>query len=284
MPQRESMTIAGDHARVNAFPVRRNAMGRRKCKSKPTSEIQAKLNEKNKIHAITDLVNANFTTDDYFLTLTYSEAEYVDDAEAAKRDIKNFFRRINALLRKRGLDSAKYIYVTERGERYGRLHHHVMISCDLTLDEIKLLWGKGSVQSEALEFNEYGLQGLARYVIKTSVYDPRGGKQRMSYRAWSGSKNLSKPIKKQNDYRLRAKDVAYMDKHPDDLDYARQLYPGWIVTKIEPTAISETEPDKSPIPRAHFITIYMYRADTELFGEGLRKKNQRKRKELMKRQ
>lgn len=284
MPHRESMTIAGDIARVSAYPVRRTAFGGRKHRNNPTPEIQAKLNEKNRIHTITDLINANFTTDDHFLTLTYSEAEYIDDAEAAKRAFRNFIRRINALLKKRGQDAAKYIYVTERGERYGRLHHHVMISCALSIDEIKVLWGNGSVQSEALEFNEYGLKCLARYVIKTSVYDPRGGREKVTYRAWSGSKNLSKPIKKQNDYRLRAKDVAYMDAHPDDLDYARQLYPGWIVTKIESTSRSEYEPDKTPIPRAHFITIYMYRADTELFGEGLRRKNQRKRKEMMKRQ
>ncbi len=267
MPQRECVTMAGDYGRVSIFSVRKIARGHRRCKAQPTSEVQTKLNEKNRQNHFTDLVHANFTDRDYFVTLTYRDDLMPDTAEDAAKAIQNYFRRIKTRCKKRGIEAPKYLYVTERGAESGRIHHHVFISCGLSRDELEGIWGKGYANSRRLKFDENGVEGLVRYSLKSGVHRPTEDDEKVGYRTYSGSKNLVQPERRQNDYRIRAKDAAYIDEHPDDLDYVQQLYPGWIVTRVEPTSRSGLDlPEKSPIPRAHFITIWMYQADTKLFG------------------
>lgn len=273
MPHRESTVIAGDYARVSIFPVRKPAVGRRRCKAVPTSDVQTALNERNRQHRFYDLVHANFTDRDIFQTLTYDDAHMPDTPEAAQKNMQNYFRRIKSLCKKRGVDAPRYLYVTERGESTGRIHHHIFLACELSRDEIEAAWGKGYANSRRMEFGENGVEGLVKYSLKSGVHRPDENDEKVGYRTYSGSKNLIQPVKRQNDYRIRAKDLAYIDAHPDDLDFVRTLYPGWIVTRVEPTARGEYEADKSPIPHAHFVTLYMYRADA------LDKKKKKHRKE-----
>lgn len=266
MAQREQTVKSGDWQRVTWFPVRKSAKGRRRCKAKPTSEIQARLNEQYRQYHFEDLVHCNFTERDIFLTLTYRDDEMPSSADAAKRALQNFFRRIAARCKKRGLPAPKYLYVTERGEKSGRIHHHVFLSCDLSRDEIERIWGKGYANSRRLEFCETGVAGLVKYTLKSGVHHADEESEKVGYRTYSGSKNLTKPKKRQNDYRIRTKDAAHMDAYPDDYDYLHKLYPDWVITKVAPTPRSTYEPDSTPIPNAHFITIWMVRRDSEIFS------------------
>lgn len=266
MAQRESMTTAGDYGRSSMFPVRKSASGGRRAKAKPTSEVQLQLNEKNRRNHFADILHCNFTCEDVFLTLSYSDANMPHDAEAAKREMRNYIRRINAKRRKKGLSPAKYVYITERGERSGRIHHHVFISGGLSREEMEEIWGNGYANSRRLQFDENGLAGLVRYSLKSGEYRPDEESEKVGYRTWSCSKGLEQPKRRQNDSRIRKKDVEYIDAHPDDFAYIERLYPGWRVSRVETTPRSlYDDPDKSPIPRAHFITIYMYRHDA-VFG------------------
>lgn len=283
MPQREASTEAGAYRRVSIFPVRKPANGGRRKKAKPTSEAQEKLNQKNRQYRFFDLVHANFTDEDYYLTLTYREECMPDCAERAATEIRNFFRRVKTKCKKQAFPPPKYLYVTERGSRSRRIHHHVFLQCGLSRDEIEKLWGKGYANSRRLEFGENGVEGLVRYTLKggacraSAVYDQDANDEKNGYRTYSGSKNLTQPKKYQNDYRIRAKDLAYMDAHPDDLGFARKLYPGWIVTRIEPTSSSVIgSVDCSPVPRAHFITLFMFRDQGK--DKQNRKKNESSRK------
>lgn len=267
MPQRESIVRAGDYGRVSIFPVRKIARGHRRAKAQPTTAVQEKLNEKNRQNHFADLVHANFTCDDHYIRLSYRDDKLPDSAEAAARAIQNYFRRVKSKCKKLGYAPPKYLYVTERGEKNGRIHHHAFVSCQLSRDELENIWGNGYANTRRLEFDENGLAGLVKYSLKNGVHRPDEESEKVGYRTYSGSKNLMQPERKQNDYRIRAKDAAYIDAHPDDLDFVQRLYPGWIVTRVEPTSRSGLDlPEKSPIPRAHFITVWMYRADTKLFG------------------
>lgn len=287
MPQREVRVESGDYLRVTSFPVRKSAKGRRRCKAQPTSEVQALLNERNRQYYFSDLLLCNFTPDDIFLTLTYRDECMPHDAEEAKREFRNFIRRVNWKRKKKGLEPAKYIYVTERGEKSGRIHHHVFISGGLDRTELEEIWGNGHANSRVLQFDENGLAGLVRYSLKSGEYNPDEENGKVGYRTWSGSKNLAKPKRRQSDSHIRVKDAAYIDEHPDDYDYIRRLYPGYYVARVEGTARSGLDlPEKSPIPRAHFITIWLYKADTDLFGYRRSlarcKKSREKEKEWMK--
>lgn len=267
MPQRESVTIAGDYGRVSIFPVRKIARGHRRCKARPTSEVQAKLNERKRQNHFADLVHTNFVNGDYFMRLSYRDDKLPGSTEDAQKAIQNYFRRVKSKCKKKNLPAPKYLYVTERGAVGGRYHHHAFISCELSRDELEAIWGNGYANTRRIEYNENGAEGLVKYSLKSGVHRQDEDCEKVGYRTYSGSKNLVQPEYRQNDYRIRAKDAAYIDAHPDDLDYVQQMYPGWIVTKVEPTSRSGLDlPDKSPIPRAHFITIWMYRADTKLFG------------------
>lgn len=267
MPQRESVTIAGDYGRVSIFPVRKIARGHRRCKAQPTTEAQERLNEKKRQNHFADLVHANFVNGDYFMRLSYRDGKLPESAEDAQKAIQNYFRRVKSRCKKMGLPAPKYLYVTERGAIGGRYHHHAFISCELSRDDLEAIWGNGYANTRRIEYNENGVEGLVKYSLKSGVHRSEEDSEKVGYRTYSGSKNLVQPEHRQNDYRIRAKDAAYIDEHPDDLNYVQMLYPGWIVTRVEPTSRGGIDlPEKSPIPRAHFITIWMYRADTKLFG------------------
>lgn len=272
MAQRESVTRAGNYQRCSMYPVRKSAAGARRTKAKPTSDVQMMLNEKNRRNHFADLLHCNFTAEDYFLTLSYRDADMPNDAEGAKKDIRNFIRRVNTKRRKKGLTPVKYVYITERGEKSGRIHHHVFISGGLSREEMEEIWGKGYANSRRLQFDENGLAGLVRYSLKSGEYHADEESEKVGYRTWSCSKGLTQPMRRQNDYRIRKKDVEYIDAHPDDYGYIEKLYPGWRVSRVETTPRSlYDDPEKSPIPRAHFVTVYMYRADAPILGQPVRK-------------
>ena len=269
MAIRESMTMAGDFARSSLYPVRRSARGSRRGRAKPTTEAMAKLNEKYREDAFADILHTNFGPDDVFLTLTYAAEHMPQTPEEAGRRIANYLRRVAYRCRKLGLGELMYVYVTERGAKSGRIHHHVFITGLLDRDTLEEIWGLGYANSRRLDFCEHGIRGLAKYALKSGTIKPEPDEEeneKVGYRTWSGSKNLAKPKKKQNDYRIKAKDVAYIDAHPDDYAYIQKLYPGYFVARVVTTACSEDTEDKTPIPRAHFVTLYLYRADTRLFG------------------
>ncbi len=94
--EREKKTISGALLEVDFYPVfsdgRRVPM--RGKKQKPTSEEQKKYNRTVAIKKMIRLVNANFDGSDYLLCPTYSPLKAPADAEAARRDMRNYLRRI----------------------------------------------------------------------------------------------------------------------------------------------------------------------------------------------
>lgn len=162
---------------------------------------QHNLNEKNSRKMCERTIIANFNDDDIWATLNYSDEYAPQTMEQAKRDMKNYIRRLNAKRKKDGLPKLRYVYVTECGEK-GRWHHHIVLDGDMGLDTVEEIWTKGRRnQVRRLHKDENGLVGLSRYITKPK-------KEKGKYqKTWSASKGLKKPDIKKNHYKFKQKDI-----------------------------------------------------------------------------
>lgn len=173
---------AGDVLEVEVFPIWNTQNEVRRAKKAATREAQRNLNDKNAKKKLIRKINANFTEEDLCVTLTY-KGSFIPDEEQARRDIRNYLRRVREWRRKNGLPDLKYVYVIEYGGEDGRrkrVHHHVIMS-GMDRDVAEALWqGRGWANSRRLQPDDYGLEALARYMTK----EPNGGKR------WAASRNL----------------------------------------------------------------------------------------------
>lgn len=214
---REKKYFCGEYLDAYIYPIFKEP-GQRSKKANPTSETQAKLNKRHAEEKVTRLLHANFTPDDLELGLDYAENPESD--EQAKRDVQNFLRRLRRLRRSLGLPELKYIAVTEKSSR-GRYHHHVTVNGGIDRDVLENLWGYGRANSKRLQFDENGVAGLGRYIVKSPIFAKR----------WNASKNLIDPQPRTNDSRIsirRAKELA-----ADTTDRApfEKLYPDYLLAE-----------------------------------------------------
>ena len=90
---REQINIAGGYADGVVYPVFAKS-GQRRRRAKATSEVQAKLNERNSAKRFTRLAHANFTERDIALHLTYNEESLPIDEKQALNDVQKFYKEI----------------------------------------------------------------------------------------------------------------------------------------------------------------------------------------------
>lgn len=188
MPYRKEIFIAPGYCEVKKyFTFRLGGKKNRAPNWNPTPDDVAAVNERRAAEKLRRLILTNFKRDDLYVTLTYRDEP---DYETAKKDMRNFLRRLKNFYKKQGKE-LKYIYTTEyRGKR---IHHHLIINDGITRTECERLWGKGII-------NRYGFQrydgrpedakDLAKYLIKEAKRNVREGKQKTR---WVGSKNLTPP-------------------------------------------------------------------------------------------
>lgn len=170
-------------------------------KVKKNKQAQKNLNDKNSRKRAQRLINANFTNGDYWITLTYTSENLPPDIETAQKDMQNYIRRVNYRRKKEGLPPAKYLYITEQGEKTKRIHHHLIINKGLDADTLEVLWSKGKRNNvRRISEDENGLAGLSQYLTK----DPKGRKR------WKSSKNLKKPIESKSYSRFKFSRIRRM--------------------------------------------------------------------------
>lgn len=184
MKYRARTITSGNIVECEIYPVWSTKGQAQKAKRATTRQAQKNLNEKNAKKNLIRKINTNFTENDLCITLTYKGT--VPDEEQARKDIQNYLRRVKAYRKKHGMDELKYIYVIEfesgEGRKKKRIHHHVIMS-GMDRDEAERIWHNGYANTRRLQPDEYGLEALARYIVK----DPQGKKR------WSASRNLKEP-------------------------------------------------------------------------------------------
>lgn len=216
---------SGNMLECEIYPVwlRRFEASRAKRASK-TRLAQRNLNDKNAKKNLIRLVNTNFSEYDLAVDLTYRG--YAPNEEQARKDIQNYIRRIKSYRKKHGLPELKYVYVIEFDETEGstkRIHHH-MIMNSMDRDVLEKLWGKGYANSRRLQPNEFGLEGIARYMSK----DPKGTKR------WSASRNLKRPKITVADHKMTKRKVEKIAKDENNSQVIFQkLYPGYAFNDIK---------------------------------------------------
>lgn len=246
---------AGDTLEVECFPVVRiGGEARRERARRESSPAQARLNERKAADRLRRLAEANFTSEDYALSLTndygfddystlspeeqWAEAEargVPTDEEGARRQIRNYLARVRRRLRRLGGDAGalKYLYVMESGRdrrdadprpRPVRFHFHVLIHAPgLSRDQLEALWGFGYADCDRLDLSRNGLAALSRYLTK----------QRKFTRRWAHSKNLREPDVRVSDRavsRRRAERVA-RDVRAFGREIFEKIYPGYRLTE-----------------------------------------------------
>ncbi len=239
---RETVWVTGDRMEVHVYPVFQKP-GQRRAKSKPSSEVQARLNERNSTNEAIRVAEANFGPGDYALHLTYAkEPESIEDAQ---RLLSNFLRRLARLYKKAGL-VLRWIKRTETGKKSGRIHHHLLISGGISRDEIEEAWGQGRANSRRLQFSEdEGIEGLVEYLTGKKAAGHRkqetGDKGaapagRDTYRRWSCSRSCVRPQPEQHDGRLTNGEADELGEAAEcGQGYAafETMHPGWECVQCE---------------------------------------------------
>ena len=167
--------------------------------------------------------------------------------------MQNFLRRLKYHRKKQGLPDLKYIAVTEIGKKGGREHHHIIMNGGVSINALNDIWSKGIVTINPLEFNEFGIQELSKYMIKFPILNKR----------WNASKNLVQPKERQRDGRLSARRVKELCNVANDArrEYEK-LYDGYYFAGVR-TFFHDFN-------GGCYLSVQMYRAKT------LKKKVQRR--------
>ena len=220
---REKRYHCGEYLEVDVYPVFEYQRGRSK-KRKPTSETQQKLNQRNSERKLIRLLNTNFTHRDIRFDLTYNEDNYPESAQDAQRQMQNFLRRVKRYRKRNNLPELKYVAVTEEGKNTKRFHHHIVMSGGVDINTLAEIWGKGYTTAKPLQFDDSGITGIAKYLIK----DPILGKR------WCGSKNLERPKETQRDGRLSQRKVRqFHDSGTDNRDEIENFYQGYYLVEVQ---------------------------------------------------
>lgn len=221
---REKKYICGDYLEVDIYPVYKYQRSRSK-KAKPTSEVQKKLNQRNAERKLIRLLNTNFTEHDIRFDLTYDKDHCPSSPEEAQKECQKFLRRVKYARSKSGLPALKYVFVTEVGKRSGRLHHHIVMSGGMDINELADIWGRGYTSAKPLQFNEQGITGIAMYLVKEPILGKR----------WCASRNLSKPVESERTGRLPQYQVReWNNSGMDNKAEIERTYEGFTLTDIKP--------------------------------------------------
>lgn len=185
----EQKIYIGDILEVKRYHRTEGGSAERGEKEKESTPAQKKANEIRTGNELWRVIYINFDGQqgDQFNTFTF--AEDIGE-EAARKEWRNFIKRVRRYLKKNGMPELKYVYTLEK---QGRWHIHAVMN-GIPIEDLTRLWGRGRVTSSILDkTNDY--RDLAAYITK---HVEAGGEEkeekRKHKRRWSGSLNLKRPV------------------------------------------------------------------------------------------
>ena len=133
-------------------------------------------------------------------------------------------------------------------EERQHFHHHIILQCSLSRDEVEALWstGRGTarrslgrVNCDRAQRNRAAWPARARYMVKA----------RTARRRWRQSLGLKKPVRKRpvdNKYTQKGIEKAIHGGEAYDPRYWERKYPGWLCSGVE---IEYNELERAPYVR-----------------------------------
>lgn len=247
---------AGDVIEVECFPLTRiSAEGERACRArKKQRACQEALNRRNAEKRMRRYIDANFTGEDWVLTLTWDYGQIdrftmsAADAdrlfmesglplteEDAKKALNNFYRRAKGRMRRMGENPAdlKHLYVQEITQPkvggFEHYHFHLVLHAPGLSDmDLKALWPHGFARADRFSARDEGAARLASYLTKqhTTEAVDRDGKR---MRRWGHSKNLIMPEDTVSDRKISRRRAAKIAEavERDGCAIFEQCYPGY---------------------------------------------------------
>lgn len=232
---REQKTICGKEYMevdlLNVSPAEHRASVRKK-KEFASSLAMQRCNERYSKRKLQWMVAENFTerkNQTWIVHMTYSDEWLPYYDEDAENNVTNWLDKMNRRQAKKYaaanrenpanpggvLPKVKYITVTEhqredkdKGLKEVRYHHHTILECDLSIDEIKSCWGTGRgknweslglVKCDRAEFDKGSLEAYCEYITKNQKRTRR----------WRQSQGLRKPTQpRPNDTRYTPRKLA----------------------------------------------------------------------------
>lgn len=183
-------------------------------KKNATEDAMKNYNDKMAMKQMVRIINTNFGQDDLYITLTYPDKILPTEAQARK-DMSNYIRRLKTARKKLNLPELKYLYVIEFVSeeeavysRKVRIHHHLIINKmdrDLAEEIWKSAKPKARAESRRLQPDDFGLEGVARYL----------GKWKKGKKRWYSSRNLKKPKVNSSVTKLSKRKVEKIAREPD---------------------------------------------------------------------
>ena len=158
-----------------------------------STEARKRMNDKTARGKLKMILAANFTPQDFLVTLTYRDSDLPTRRQTAQKDVKKYIATIRALRKARG-ETLRYIYAIEHKHGEGRYHVHIVMSKSHGNDfeEIRSLWPHGEV-IEIQALSEWASPGNPGYTAISEYLAKESGDRPLGCRMWTGSTNLLKP-------------------------------------------------------------------------------------------
>lgn len=148
---------------------------KRAPRAKPTPGQVIYQNRMNKAANIRRLVKANFTTDDWFVTLTYKKG-CRKKMKGVKGDLRKFLSAMRTVYRKRG-QQLKFIYCIEIGSKGGMHIHIIMNDTEKFNRLLQLFWKHGHPNMKNL-YTEGDFRELSEYMAGFPKNGKNNGKKK----------------------------------------------------------------------------------------------------------
>lgn len=163
-----------------------------------TSLKKIALNERDAVKRLARTLNANFGDGFLFVTLKYSRERLPESYLAAEDSGAQFLNRIRKRYKRETEKGLRYVHVTANWspehKRPARLHHHLVLDPDVSMDLLGKLWPEGEFFVRRV--SEPGdLTGLAAYLLENVHAGTDGTGIEPGKKKYSCSKGLKEPIR-----------------------------------------------------------------------------------------
>lgn len=158
--------------------------GHRAEKHKSTTDSVKNYNQKIRSEKVLEYILCNFENG-LFITLKYLDSNHPASYQDAENFIKKFIGNIRRTARQQGL-IFRCIWVTERGSKENRLHHHIVIDNNKVIRELIYKKWNGGINREKIG-TKWTYKELADYIVKY-----QGKEERRKNVLYHVTKNLLK--------------------------------------------------------------------------------------------